>query len=118
MRKMCTWLLQIKRRQYKLFCMRKWHTEAILTITMLPCFPCPLYSSSQPAAALCRCNAGYESNGDSQFDNLICTACSAGKYKATNFNEFCQPCLEGTYSSQGASSVRLVQQIHIKTQRS
>ena len=64
------------------------------------CLDCPAHSFTNYTGAQsiqnCRCEAGYE------FDNDVCDACIAGKFKSTADSDLergqCLDCISGTYS--------------------
>jgi len=64
---------------------------------------CPNHSSAVLGSTLltsCLCHPGWTgANGQA------CAACAAGYYKKTNGSAPCEPCLNGTYGSEVASSV-------------
>jgi len=66
------------------------------------CSPCPLNSYSQPGSWLmtqCFCNKGYDSLAPSG-----CSACPAGKYKATSGNDGCKSCDHNTTTTMSAQA--------------
>ena len=64
------------------------------------CKECPQFSTSpdgSTAISDCKCNAGYTGSG-------TCTACVAGKYKASSGSAACDDCVSGKSSPAAATS--------------